>query len=417
MNAVATASRFTASDDAAVEGYVGGLLAQVVQAVVAQLGPELAGILLVGGFGRGEGGVLRRPDGTLHVVNDFDLELVYREPFGPALSKLWVQLRHRRAVRGLAEQLAGRFAMKQVDLTLRGEASLRRRSGKLADYDLQHGHRLLWGRSDPCAHMPALGPRDIAPFEATWLLRNRGIGLLLARLYLDRGALHDEDRENFYIEVNKAWLAMGDALWVLAGRYTVCYADRAENFDALRDQDCPDHDELAAGYRQACAYKLRPVADPYPGGDAAVLWEAVAQLYGRFFLWIEGRRLGLAFADLPAYARWLDAQPRSAGASPVRRWLEGRLGVTGDCPESLRPLRHDAPRSVLCVAALIAARCADTNAQQVLQRWPVPGDAALGWSRQARGLLGLMHPSGEVGRFLAQTAPRPAPVHLRAEAA
>ena len=401
MSAQTGSPRLTAWDDPAIDAHVAGLLARVVEAVVARLGPELAGILLSGGFGRGEGGVLRRADGSLHVVNDFDIELVYREPLGALPSKLRVQLRHRRALRSLAEALAREFGMKQVDLTLRGQGTLRRRSGRLADFDLQHGHRLLWGEADPCAAMPRLGASDIAPFEGTWLLRNRGIGLLLARLYLDRGGLDDAERENFYIEINKAWLAMGDALWILAGRYTVRYADRAAAFETLRGQGFAQHDALASGYRRACEYKLRPVAEPYPGVDAGALWESTVSLYSGFFLWFESRRLGQRFDALPAYAGWLDAQPRPTGRSPFRRWIDRHLGITGDCPDALRPLKHDAAASVLCVMALLGARMRNSGAQVVLQRWPVAGPPAAAWEALARGLLALMHPGGEVGRFLA----------------
>lgn len=409
--------RLTAWSDAAVDAYVAGLLSRVVEAVVALLGPDLSAIVLAGGFGRGEGGVVRRADGSLHVVNDFDIELVYREPLGAWPSKLRVQLRHRRALQVLAEALAREFGMKQVDLTLRGGGSLRGHSGKLADYDLQHGHLLLWGEADPCAAMPRLTAGDIAPFEGTWLLRNRGIGLLLARLYLDRGALTEGERENFYIEINKAWLAMGDALWILAGRYTVRYADRAAAFDTLRDLAWPEHGLLADGYRQACEYKLRPVSAPYPGVDLETLWDAVVGLYSRFFLWFEGRRLGRVFEGLPAYAAWLDEQPRLPGASAPRRWLDRRLGITGDCPASLRPLKHDARSSVLCVMALLAAREGSAGARSVLQRWPVPGDPSVAWSLRVRGLLALMHPGGEVGRFLAKTVERATGATAQGEAA
>lgn len=407
MSATGQGATLTAWNDPAVDAHVERLLSLVVEAVTRRLGPALRAIVLAGGFGRGEGGVLRRPDGSLHIVNDFDIELVYREPLGRLPSKLWVQLRHRRAVQALAERLAREFGMKQVDLTLRGEGSLGRHACRLADYDLQHGRRLLWGRADPCERMPPLAASDISPFEATWLLRNRGIGLLLARLYLDRGGLSEGERENFYIEINKAWLAMGDALWILSGRYTVRYADRAAAFDRLREQGWPEFDALAAGYGRACEYKLRPVRRPYPDRDPEDLWEPLARLYGRFFLWLEGRRLGREFGGLPDYARWMDTQPRSGG-SAVRRWLDRRLGITGDCPDSLRPLKHDALGSVLIVMALLAARLGDKGAQALLERWAVPGDAANAWTARARGLLALMHPGGEVGRFLAQAQARPA---------
>lgn len=402
-----TEMAYTAWQDPAVDRYVAGLLDRTVAAVVARAGSDLEALVLAGGFGRGEGGVLRLPDGGMHIVNDFDIALIYREPLGWRLSKLWVHLRHRRSIHAVAESLAREFAMKQVDLTLCGAHTLLVNEPKLADYDLQYGHRLLWGKADPCARMRAFASADIPAFEGTWLLRNRGIGLVLARLYLDRGKLHAEDRENFYIEVNKAALAMGDALWILAGRYTVLYADRAAGFDSLAAMGFPAMGELTMRYRQAAEYKLRPVALQYPDVDPEVLWVGIARLYCRFFLWFESRRLGQSFADLRVYAAWLAGQPAATGGSLLRHWLDRYFGAAGDCPPSLRRLKHDPANSVLFVAALLASRQGDAAAHGVLEVWPVQASRAQAWTVRARGLLSLLHPSGEVGRFLRDTALEP----------
>lgn len=406
MSGATQRGAYTAWPDPAMDQHVADLLGRTTEAVVQQVGADLEAIVLVGGFGRGEGGVLRKRDGGLHIVNDFDIVLVYREPFGRRLSKLWVHLRHRRALHRLAESLAREFGMKQVDLTLCGAHALQVAEPKLADYDMQHGHRLLWGDADPCSRMRPLVSTDIPAFEGTWLLRNRGIGLVLARLYLDRGQLHAEDRENFYIEINKAALAMGDALWILAGRYTVQYADRAADFAGLADMGFPAVDELTARYRQAAEYKLRPVAAQYPGVEPEALWGGMTRLFCEFFLWFESTRLKRPFADLQAYAAWLGAPGAAAGGSALRRWLDRHLGATGACPPSLRPLKYDPARSVLFVAAMLAARQGDASARSVLDAWPVPAEPAQAWENRARGLLSLLHPSGEVGRFLRVTAPR-----------
>lgn len=398
--------RFTAWQDEAVERFVSDRLRRIVDAVTAQMGADLEAIVLSGGFGRGEGGVLRLAQGEFHVVNDFDVELVYHEPFGTFVSKVLVQLRHRKALQGLAERLAREFKMKQVDLALRGSHTLSKAVPKLADYDLLYGHRLLWGRANPCARMRRFASADIPAFEGTWLLRNRGIGLILARLYLDNGALDSTTFENFYIEINKAALAMGDALWILSGRYTVQYADRAANFDALSDMPFPRMAELASAYRSAAEYKLRPVAHPYPDVAPETLWNQTARLYVEFFLWFESQRLVRDVPDLAGYAAQVLAVPANSGGGPLRRWMDRRTGAAGECPPALRSLKYTPSHSVLFVAALLGARIGESTARDVLAKWPVTGTGTPDeWPEQARGLLALLHPSGEVGRFLAATRP------------
>lgn len=396
----------TAWNDPAVDAQIQRMLDRIVQAVRSQMGGDLAAVVLSGGFGRGEGGVLRRSDGRIHVVNDFDIELIYREPLGRLASKLKVHLVHRRALAALAEALAEEFDMKQVDLTLRGLHSMSVNRPRLADFDTRHGHRLLWGASDPCDAMRAFRAEEIDAFEGTWLLRNRAVGLVLARLYLDLpGALRPEHRENFYIEINKSALAMGDALWIFSGRYDVSYAARKYGFSALRPLVYPAFDELAVMYDRAAEYKLRPVEYQYPGEPPHDLWRRMAAAHVRFFLWFESRRLGQPFDTLEAWCSWSDAQPRSSSGGALRRGLDRFLGASGEVPPRMAVLRQDKLGSVACAIGLLAAHAQPiATPWPVLNRWREPvASEAVAWQGIARGLLNVLHPGGEVGRFLQAT--------------
>ena len=52
---------------------------------------------------------------------------------------------------------------------------------------------------------------------------------------------------------------MGDALWILSGRYDVSYAARKAGFATLASLGYPGFEVLASMYDQAAEYKLRPV--------------------------------------------------------------------------------------------------------------------------------------------------------------
>lgn len=397
----------TAWNDPAVDARIERMLDRIVQAVRAQMGADLEAIVLSGGFGRGEGGVLRLADGGIHVVNDFDVEIVYREPFGRLASKLEVQFRHRRALAALAEKLADEFGMKQVDLTLRGLHSMAVDRPRLADFDMRHGHRLLWGASDPCDSMRAFGADEIDPFEGTWLLRNRAVGLVLARLYLDQPeALRPEHRENFYIEINKSALAMGDALWIMSGRYDVSYARRKLGFGTLAALAYPGFAELAALYDRAAEYKLRPLENQYPGEPPFDLWRRMAAAHVRLFLWFESARLATTFDTVQAWCDWADAQPRAAVGGVLRRAVDRYLGASGSVPARMAGLRQDKLGSVACAIGLLSAHAAPAaGGAIVLRRWrdPAVSGESAAWQSLACGLLNVLHPGGEVGRFLRAT--------------
>ena len=283
---------------------------------------------------------------------------------------------------------------------------------KLADYDLRHGHLLLWGDADPCDVMRPFRADEIPAFEGTWLLRNRAIGLVLARLYLDlTGALRPEHVENFYIELNKSALAMGDALWILSGRYDVSYATRKAGFKDLARLGYPAFDALSRLYDQAAEYKLRPVEGQYPGQSPQSLWLTLAQAHVDFFCWHESRRLGQSIASPAQWQAWADGQTHDGSGNALRRWADRHLGASGQCPALMAPLRQDRLGSVACALGLLAARGERTReGWQALARWrgaDCPGDPAAAWRHLARGLLSALHPGGEVGRFLASTQDSP----------
>ena len=247
---------------------------------------------------------------------------------------------------------------------------------------------------------------EIDPFEGTWLLRNRAVGLVLARLYLEQpGALRAEHRENFYIEINKSALAMGDALWILSGRYDVSYARRKRDFETLASLGYPGFDELAAMYDRAAEYKLRPLEHQYPGEAPIDLWQRLAAAHVRAFLWFESTRLGTNFGSVDGWCAWADAQPSAAAGGALRRAVDRYLGASGDVPARMAGLRQDKLGSVACAIGLLSAFAAPgAGGWAVLDRWraPAPTEAAA-LQGLARGLLNVLHPGGEVGRFLRAT--------------
>ncbi|MDH5644363.1 MAG: hypothetical protein OEZ01_00055 [Candidatus Heimdallarchaeota archaeon] len=401
---------YTAHNNSAVDQFVDEQLQQVTQAVVSLMGDSLEAILLGGGFGRGEGSVAIAKDGAMHVVNDYDLEIVYREPWGKSLSKLITHLRFRKRLDTLAEELAQILKIKQIDLSPRGVGSyVLSTAPRLSDYDLKYGHHLLYGKNNPTDVMPWFRSQDIPAFEGTWLLRNRGLGMLLSFLYFmdKKGTLPEPKKENFYTEINKAILAMGDALYLLRGEYTCSYAERAANFTRYNDCNFPRMNELMKLYSLAVGYKLLPQQDMFTNITPLNLWHQVNTLYVEFFLFYESERLGMCFTGLDQYAEWVFAQPTIGLKQRLHLQFDKLTGRSAGCLHDFLQLKQDKPRSLLFVISMLASRepsgiCeeafhivrslagknndSDSNTQR--------------WKNWAYSFLLLIHPTGEVGRFL-----------------
>jgi hypothetical protein len=394
---------YTVLDNPQVDAFIQTQLDRIVEAISRLLGGHLVAVVLGGGFGRGEGSVMVDADGAMHVVNDYDIEVVYRERWGRFPSKALAHLRFHRGLARLAGDLANELGLKQIDLVLRGVSGYRVTGVvRLADFDIRSGHRLLYGRHDPVQGTGTFDPAEIPAFEGTWLLRNRAIGLLLAWYYLVGDSLRPDKAEYFFIEINKAVLAMGDALFIGAGRYRSSYAWRADHLADVLPAGFGGRSLLEALYALAADYKLRPTVAMYPGQDPAGLWRRVSALFVDLFLYHESQRAGRGFARLADYADWL-GEPRKTALRGRLRFGFDRL--RGAVPRDLVQfawLRQSRPHSVLVALTLLGARLEGDSGDSMAALTGLIGTGNR--DELMRSFLLFAHPKGELGRELGRGA-------------
>lgn len=272
--------------DRTVEEAVRGIGSDVAALAVK----GLAGVVLGGGYGRGEGGVM--PDGGLS--NDLDFFAIAEEGTGDGGAAAIGE-----ALRPLERKWSGALGV-DVEFMAKSPARLRHDGERLMVQELVRGYRDTWGAPGErlFAGIPRRGARELPWTEAVRLLANRGAGLLLAR---------EKGREDDFVVRNiaKCVLGAGDARLIARGAYRWRAVDRAE---ALGDD----------GYRAALAWKFRPrTAPPCPWEEARTAWLAAAE---------EVRAAGWAGAgrSLRNLARWVARRRswgewRTAGMDPVVR--------------------------------------------------------------------------------------------------
>jgi hypothetical protein len=207
---------------------------------------EIVALILGGGYGRGEGGVLTTDDGP-RPYNDYDLVLVHQGK------------RERKLRRSLHEiHLAQTSACGiHVDITPLRLAQLPQLPPSLTWFELAAGHKVLWG---PSRILLEMGPRrlgDVPPSEWGRLLFNRGSGLLLS-LWFDQNQdlplFHGETFESFVTrQIGKAWLALGDTHLAALGLYDSSVLVRRDAWLRLNDRPA-----WSASYLDAISFKLEP---------------------------------------------------------------------------------------------------------------------------------------------------------------
>ena len=128
-------SRYTTLENPDVDGFVQQHLDAITNELIQLMGKDLVAVILTGGFGRGEGSVRVHDNGSMHIVNDYDIEVIYRERLGQSLSKIIMQLRYRNKLKRVADFIAEENDIKQVDLVLRAPSSFHKNSQGISNFD------------------------------------------------------------------------------------------------------------------------------------------------------------------------------------------------------------------------------------------------------------------------------------------
>jgi len=294
---------WTAWGDPAAEKVAGHLLEGLTQDLLKAWGRLLDGLLVVGGYGRGEGSLLRTSIGGYRPWNDVDLVLLRRPGEAPPAG--W---------HGQADAWAAHWDLDSVDLVWAGPAEWRRRPSSLFHVEVRAGHRVLWGSGAAAELLPAGLARGERLREAHWLLANRGFALLLLGL----PGLLTGQRAGASFRLNallKARLAVGDARLLAQGRLPLRYAERPA---ALRSLGAPA--EVLAAHAGAVELKLRPT-EAWASAPRDVPAEARAAAR----LWLAHGPLALAGTDAAGYPGYVAARLGS-WRRRLRRALAGGGG-------------------------------------------------------------------------------------------
>ena len=246
------------------------LLDRALAGIAADIGalklPALRAVVLGGGYGRGEGGVLRTEKGD-GLYNDLDF-FVFASGAGRAL---------RARIDGALRELAGPWAAKlgvAVDFgPVKNCEALKKVASTLMFQELLRGWKPVWGAPELEKWIPAVGPRELPFSEAARLLLNRGMGLVFAGEYLRKG---DPDADFIVRNMNKALLGAGDALLIAAGEYRWRGEERLEHFGSwAARENLPA--EYVSLYEKAFRYKLEPL--PVLPEDPGSRWRECRDFY------------------------------------------------------------------------------------------------------------------------------------------
>ncbi len=289
--------RFTLDGSDELENRLTHLCEKVLSGV-KKLIPEdkLEALVLGGGYGRGQGGVLETEAGDAP-YNDLEFYVFLRG------NRVLNERDYSQKLNGLGEELSAEAGL-HVEFKVDSVARLRRGPVTMFSYDLVSGHRVLFGGQKVFAGCERhLDAANIPLAEATRLLFNRCTGLLLAKELLKKPALNTEDTDFIGRNIAKAQLAIGDAMLAAYGKYDWDCRKRGEAVNKLAAaealawmRDAQNHH--AAGVQ----FKLHPQRVSMAGAAFRSEHETISNLTRQTWLWLENLRLGCEFHSVHDYS-------------------------------------------------------------------------------------------------------------------
>lgn len=302
-------------------------------------------LVLGGGYGRGEGGVMLT-EGEPGFSNDLDYFLFDPTPEAPTL-QAWCREIER--VESLELGI-------DVEIKCLREDSIGDASRSMMFADLVAGHVLVAGDGRFLERMRVgLDFSKIAAGEATRLLWNRGTGMYFSgcRMWEDAG-------KTFVIRNHaKLKLALGDAWLCIHGQYTSRCRERGERLAAMKLPE--ELQALRAWHAEGVAFKFRPFSDGVTWDELEAEAERLIQAWATLYLMAEGKRMLRSYEN---FAQYLDESRLIAGSSAFRNLA---LAARDRCKRggNLRPVL-DYPRSGLmralpCLLGLTAGGVSEAS--------------------------------------------------------
>lgn len=352
--------RFTVDGSAELEAHLARTCERIAAGVRGLVpSQKLEALLLGGGYGRGEGGVLQTEAGD-QPYNDLEFYVCING------NRHWNERRFGHALHVLGEILTPQAGI-EVEFRITSLAELRQGGVSMFSYDLVSGHRWLVGDEsllEECRHH--LDAEDIPLAEATRLMMNRCSGLLLAAERLGRTQFTAADADFVARNIAKAQLGAGDAMLTAYGQYHWSVRERQRRFERLvHCERLPWLSELVQHHAEGTEFKLHPHRNVTSREALAERHTLVTGLCREVWLWLEQIRLGTTFRSVRQY---VDAPINKCPHAPA--WRNVLVNAKWFGPAAaLRPRAWRHPRErVLNALALLLWHGPTPEEPQVLAR-------------------------------------------------
>ena len=320
--------KFTVRGSGAVEDLITGLVNETVDMAKRVLSPnDYRALIMMGGYGRGEGGV-EIVGGEERPHNNFDFLLI-SESARPSKQAV---LRQR--LYDIFTPVMQKYDI-EIDLSVISTWKLRFSPTLIIWYETRFGHKTILGDDRFVPGLKHFRLNRIPSRDALRLLVNRGTLLLINEQLLEEGCTTEADRKRVVRNVMKAIIGYGDAMLFFLGDYHWSYVERKRRMEQRHDIPA----EFRALYDEAAEFRFRPCYEKYRDRDLKEWLKDLKVILEPLHLFCEEKRLGVQKLNWNNYPTLALSQALFDEPWSCRSWVRKGLNLARSVPG---PLEHGA---------------------------------------------------------------------------
>ena len=216
--------------DECIQQYLDIITKDIVAAI-----PDVVSIILMGGFGRGEGAVMKSGNKYMP-VNDFDMYIVTKKLLQDKfLEDLATNISRKFGWGGKAHAEAfetAKYDFKKflhIDIRCLEESKLKYLPPTVRYFEMKHASKVLYGRN-VLEDFPDIKENEMPLSEGLRLIMNRYMLMLISfkkGFIKNKKAISDAEKKIMFYYIGKAYFTACENLLILAGRFKPTYYERA----------------------------------------------------------------------------------------------------------------------------------------------------------------------------------------------
>ncbi len=292
INNKSNSEKFTFKGLPEIEAKLQTMLNEIKEIITTYFTPDYReALLLIGGYGKGEGGVEVR-DGYYYPHNNLDLLLLTKSLSQKELMETKQQ------ILDLLIPINQKYQI-GIDISVMPFSKLIKSTPLLIWYEMYHGHHLLLGNAETIAQLPFGDIKKVPQEELIALLINRGSLLIINDWIFDQGLDKNPRYQKIIIKhMMKAIIGYGDALLFFLGDYHWSYEEKLKRI--LKNPKIPKN--FALLYKEAAHFRFEPNYSAYLNQDLKSWTSSIRPQLAEIFLKCESIRLQTTELNFDNYA-------------------------------------------------------------------------------------------------------------------